>query len=98
MAGITRLIGEAELKGKLSTELAAGPVRRMFNRAAITVRNDAVGHTPVDTGRLRQSIAWEIDAAPLPLWARVGTNVEYGPDIEFGTNAHNVAPAVLEPW
>jgi hypothetical protein len=39
--------------------------------------NDARLWAPVDTGRLKSSLAKEIDPQPAPLWARIGTNVEH---------------------
>lgn len=36
---------------------------------------------PVDTGRLRRSIGYSVDENSVS----IGTNVEYAPDVEFGT-------------
>lgn len=51
-------------------------------------------HTPsrpgepphVDTGRLRASITHEIDRSFFNIIGRVGTNVDYGRDLELGTS------------
>jgi len=42
--------------------------------------------TPVDTGRLRNSIAHKVDAAEDAVY--VGTNVEYAPYVEYGEYKH----------
>lgn len=56
----------------------------------------AEGHakklTPVDTGRLRNSIAYAVkDNA-----AYIGTNVEYAPPVEFGTSRGHKAHHMLK--
>ena len=53
------------------------------------VEADAKRLCPVDTGRLRSSITTEkID------WdeVHIGTNVVYGPYIEYGTGPHDIVP------
>lgn len=40
--------------------------------------------TPVDTGRLRNSITHEVDENA----AYIGTNVEYAPYVEMGSSTH----------
>ncbi len=50
-------------------------------KSAIIVEADAKKNVPVDTGRLRASITHEVKRN---LVAKVGTNVEYGPFVEFG--------------
>lgn len=65
----------------------------------LTHRDKLQGGTPVDTGRLRNSIAWAVEdgtsgghdaddtphAQPQPGALVIGTNVEYGVYIEEGT-------------
>ena len=64
----------------------------------MTHRDKSAGGTPVDTGRLRNSISWAVDDkagggsdaanARLPAPPRtlvLGSNVEYAPYIELGT-------------
>ena len=41
-------------------------------------------YSPVDTGRLRASITPEIDTSVVPLWAKVGTMVNYASFVEYG--------------
>ena len=49
--------------------------------AAIVVNMDATMLAPVDTGNLRDSVTYEVDEDE----ARVGTNVDYAPHLEYGT-------------
>ena len=78
--------------------LLGGPLKRFFTSSAIAVQRNAKKRVPVDTGRLRRSITYEVDAAGIPLWAKVGSNVEYAPYQEFGTSAHFPPPAAMETW
>lgn len=63
----------AELKSKVSTAL---------NTIGAVAETHAKELTPVRTGRLRNSIAHKVDGDA----AYIGTNVEYGPHVEFGTS------------
>lgn len=78
--------GLAEALKKLSPDLYAEPLRKFWNRAAVVVQGRARDKSPVDTGRLRSSIMYEIDTANPPLYAVVGSDVEYAPYQEFGTS------------
>lgn len=49
---------------------------------------------PVDTGRLRNSITYQIDEGEKAVY--IGTNVEYGPYVELGTR-HSKAKPFLRP-
>lgn len=62
------------------------PLRRFFERSGIQVTNYAKERSPVDTGRLRSSLANYTDRAEPPMYARIGTNVFYAPFQEFGTS------------
>ena len=50
------------------------------------IEKDAKKLCPVDTGRLRASISYDIVRDDKDMTTgRVGTNVKYGPPVEFGT-------------
>lgn len=54
--------------------------------AGLIIEGDAVKMAPIDTGTLRRSIMTEAAATgDHTAEARVGTNLEYGPFMEFGT-------------
>jgi HK97 gp10 family phage protein len=51
--------------------------------ASVVVESQAKNNTPVDTGRLRDSIAHQVNKDEHT--AIIGTPVEYAPYVEFGT-------------
>ena len=57
--------------------------------AALIVEGDAVLHAAVDTGNLRSSITHQLMSDEE---ARVGTNVEYAPYVEYGTHKMDAQP------
>lgn len=71
-----------------------------MRQSALAVQRESAILAPVDTGRLRQSIATEVDKADLPLWAKIGPAVMYGRYVEFGRKAGSQMPPVsaLLPW
>lgn len=89
---MTRIEGLAELNGNLTK------LRRLSRRQHITalragalvIQNGAKRRVPVLTGTLRRSIT----NAPLTgqTAVAVGTNVEYGPYVEYGTSRMAAQP------
>lgn len=70
---------------------AAGAAAKALAAAALAesaalLRDEAARRCPVDTGRLRGSIAYKLDIRRNE--AVVGTNVEYASDVEYGTKFH----------
>ena len=57
--------------------------------AAMVVQGSAVLLSPVDTGNLRSSINFKVESEDE---ARVGTNVDYAPHVEFGTKKMSAQP------
>lgn len=88
---------EAELKKELSKPGTGRQYKRrkqagkgQFHTAS------APGQPPApDLGRLRASITSVIEKAFLSFVAQVGTNVEYAPDLEFGTKNMAARPFML---
>ena len=72
--------------GKLLTKMAL-----LVERRAKTNATKRPGPR-VQTDRLRSSIATQLDSASFKRWARVGTNVEYAPFLEFGTSRMQAYP------
>lgn len=64
------------IRKKLGVDLIADPMRSFFNKAVIAVQSKGRERAPVDTGRMVNSLATEVDRARLPLWGKVGTNVK----------------------
>jgi phage gpG-like protein len=77
--------GAEELGRKLQPDkLLGAPLKRLFSRAALLVEREAKQEAPVKTGRLRSSITSKVSPETIPLWAKVGTNVEYASFVEYG--------------
>jgi len=90
--------GLKELTRKLNSPFAAKPARNFLNRGTLLIQRASRELAPIDRGRLVDSIDREIDTALLPLWGKVGTNLEYAPHVEFGTLPHMPPVAPLEAW
>lgn len=63
-----------------------------LQRVAIAVQNEARQLCPVDTGRLRASIQHVMGEDDRGPYADVGTNVQYGPYVEYGTSRQAAQP------
>lgn len=81
-----RVEGLDKLMRKTPQHLLGAPMKRFFLASATAVQSRAKPLAPIDTGRLRQSITYEIDGGAIPSWAKIGTNVFYAPFQEYGTS------------
>lgn len=107
---ITSKLNRADVKRltqKLGPALTTKPLQRFFKRVSIVVQTRARQNAPVNTGRLRASIAYEVDTSSPPEYAKVGTNVFYAPYMEYGTGllahkgpkkAHWPPSGALDTW
>lgn len=59
-----------------------------LNRIGILVTAEAQSRTPVDTGRLRRSLAHDVHEDSVD----IGTNVEYASYVEHGTSKQKAQP------
>ena len=87
-----------EINGAALAELfesPSGEVAKDLQRRALQVERAAIRGCPVDTGRLRSSIANEIGQDGEGLVAVIGTNVEYAPYVELGTSKMAAQPFLL---
>jgi len=69
-------------------DLLEGPnseVGKTITRAVVQIEAGAKRYAPVDTGRLRSSIAHDVFVDGDTVVGVVGTNVDYAPHQEFGT-------------
>ena len=77
---------------KDNTDEVLSALERAKNRGLEAIGLVAEGHakkiTPVDTGRLRNSISHATDDDA----AYIGTNVEYAPYVELGTSKKGARP------
>lgn len=77
------------------TRLLQGPqglLARDLALRAQRVTNGAKRRCPVDEGRLRSSIRWELRSDSRGLHAVVGSDVEYALFVHEGTRAHQIRP------
>lgn len=82
-AGLKRAIGMI----KLDTE---ADLVRLGQRCVRAMRQ----FCPVDTGRLRNSIGVTQGRDSRGLYLDIGTNVDYGPPVEYGTSVMTAQPFV----
>lgn len=92
---------------------AADPLRQALHAIGLQLSSDSRRAAPVNLGKLRGSIAYEVDRSPLPTYVRVGTIGSNAPSyaayMEFGTGLvhdhpswprkrHIPPAAALEGW
>ena len=61
-----------------------------LEKIGLLAENYAAKKCPVDTGNLRGSITYEVDAGGNAVY--IGTNVEYAPYVELGTSRQKAQP------
>lgn len=65
-------------------------IAKALTMIGMNAEGNAKAICPVDTGRLRNSITNAIDTGENAVY--IGTNVEYGPDVELGTSKMHPHP------
>jgi|GEM_PF-2225518 len=92
------VINDAALKRALEAlpgKLSAG-ARRGLEAAAKTLVEQAKANAPVgETGRLRDSISYEMEGGGETLVARVGSDVDYAAAVELGSRNAAAQPFLL---
>lgn len=73
-------------------ESPEGPVGKDLVKRALRVQRRAKQIAPVDTGRLRSSVEYEVGRDSRGLVARIGTDVTYAVYLEFGTRRMSPRP------
>lgn len=73
-----------------------GEVAKDIERRCIRIQAAATDLCPVDTGRLRASVSYDVGADNRGVVGYVGSNVEYAPHVELGT-ARTAARPFLRP-
>jgi HK97 gp10 family phage protein len=101
------VIGVEEVEAKLkqvADDLGGGPMVDAMKNASLIVMRDARKLSPVDTGRLRASIAPDVRREGKSVMGVVGSNVKYAPFQELGTGTqagrgrHWPPAEALETW
>lgn len=77
-----QIIGLDKLRKKLQEKNIAQPLNDGIKKATLLLEREVKKATVVDTGRLRASMTSQFGAG----FGQVGTNVEYAPLIEFGSD------------
>lgn len=93
-----KIDGLEEILKKATPKILEKPMHNFFDRATIHIQGLGRRKAPVDTGRLRASIAQKVDPKPLPLWGEVGSNVFYAPYVEFGTGTMSDQGSRARHW
>ena len=86
---------KVERTRELVDKLGDGMAKAAFiveRQAKINVSKPKGAHPRVDTGRLRASITSQTKKEGDKIVGGVGTNVEYGADLEYGTSRHPAYP------
>lgn len=81
-----------------SSELHGRPMEVAMRRAALAVEASAKRNAPVDTGRLRASIASEVRVEGTSVTGVVGSNVVYAAAMENGARPHWMPPGAIDTW
>lgn len=98
---------QAEIRGieevtkkmeQVVTDLHGRPFLQGMRDATLIVMRDARIFAPVDTGRLRASIAPEVRTEGKTVLGVVGSNVKYAPYQELGTRPHFVPAQYIGIW
>ena len=100
MSGTFRLQGIDELKSALRQfpEAAKRGGRRGLIKGSLRVQRDAREAAPVDTGRLRASIGYQVQTMMNGVKAIIGMASKYAKYREFGTRAHFVPVQYIGRW
>lgn len=90
--------GMDRVRRKLQKDaLWAKPIQRFLERAARTIELHAKEKAPVDTGRLRASIGFQVMDLPT-MQAIIAPKAHYGAYVEFGTRPHWPPLKAMQPW
>jgi len=102
VTGIEAAVAKME---QVARDMTGPPIFNAIRDATLLVTARAKGKAPVDTGRLRSSIAPEVRVVHgLEVQGIVGSNVVYAPYMELGTGtfvgrpAHHPPASKLEVW
>lgn len=80
---MSHIEGLDKLRKKLNNLSSDSTYKKALGQSGAIVEGAAMREVPVDTGILRSSISTQVDMSKLE--ARVGTNLDYAPYVEYGT-------------
>lgn len=91
---IIKLLGLGSLMKKVDamSEGVERALRSAVFEGCTIVHESATRIVPVRTGNLKGSLSVDVQSQPGAALGRVGTNVEYAPYVEFGTDRMDARP------
>lgn len=98
---MAKIEGKKQLEEKLNkiNKTATNEIEQALLNGALMVERDAKKNAPVDTGRLRQSITHQHkDFGSKNPYVEVGTNIQYGSSVEFGTSKQAAQPFLFPAY
>ena len=79
--------------------LMGKPVRKALLQTGHYAIGQTKERTPSDRGRARNSFGNPVvDRKAMPRWVKIGSNLPYIRDLEFGTRPHWPPLSALQPW
>lgn len=96
MAGVSFSPNRAAIRELLVGN--SGPVAKDLALKAQRIANAAKRRCPADTGRLRQSIRWQVRSEGKTITALIGTDVAYAIFVHEGTKPHWPPLKAMQPW
>ncbi len=81
-----------EIQKKLTKDVMLQPFNEGVKKIVLALHREVMPATPVDTGRLRDSITPKLAEENGISQGLVGTNVIYSPFVEYGTQPHIITP------
>lgn len=89
--------GDKEIDKKLKQLAKKNPeaLKDVISKSVILIQGKAKDKAPVDTGRLQNSIVFEVKKTKKGYTGKVGTSLEYAPYVEMGTSRMNARPYLM---
>ena len=88
----TKALDDMARHYKGAAPIIASELKKAITRLVILGQGEARKLAPVDTGRLKGSIAYEVLQTSGAITGRFGTNVTYAKPVEYGTGLFSTAP------
>jgi hypothetical protein len=85
------------IKSGINKELTEDQLKKVLFKSMLKMQNLAILNCPVDTGRLRNSIILS-PMTPNYKSYRLSDGVDYGIDVEYGTQPHWTSAKNLKGW
>lgn len=74
------------------------PLWRMIRKLIFSGSSMTKENMPVDVGRALNSVVEEFGGGEVPEWGKWGSNLDYMPSLEEGSEPHWPPQGALQPW